>query len=143
MWGCQSWRHRGRWVAWPSYLASILRRNAHHITPNLPLLPLSLRFSPLLQDAGFITAVETLQMRLDTLPQEDWGSAQEEAAAATQLAAALHRDLPPQSAEEEEAAAAALAAAAAAVVDDSSTSGAPPAALQLMALPAAPTEPAN
>ena len=84
------------------------------------------------QASGFPEALQALQVRLDTLPREDWGSVEEEAAAARQLAEALQRDLPPPP---PPAAAGAQRAPPAAVVDDSSTTGAPAASLQLVAVP--------
>lgn len=92
------------------------------------------------QSATFRSALEALQVRLDTLPHEDWASVQEEVAAAKALASALQRDLPP----EEDAGAGGGAASQpgsrplpAAVVDDSSTTGVPAAGLQLVAVPSA------
>lgn len=83
------------------------------------------------QACGLRSAVEALQVRLDTLPPEEWGAVQEEVAAAKQLTEALQREVPPPAAA---AAAAGGSALPPAVVDDSSTTGAPAAALQLVAV---------
>ncbi|PRW45487.1 Hsp70-binding 1 [Chlorella sorokiniana] len=90
---------------------------------------------------GFGAALQALLVRLDTLPQEEWGSVEDEAAAAKQLATALQRELPPAAATQDAAGPASPQAVG--VVDDSSTSGAPAAALQLVAVPAAAAEPAT
>ncbi len=89
------------------------------------------------QSAAFRAALEALQVRLDTLPQDEWASVQEEAAAATALAAALQRDLPPEDAAGWGSGQPVGLSLPAAVVDDSSTTGVPAAGLQLVAVPPA------
>lgn len=88
------------------------------------------------QSAAFRAALEALQVRLDTLPQDEWASVQEEAAAAKALAEALRRDLPPEDAAGGGSGQPGLFLPAA-VVDDSSTTGVPAAGLQLVAVPPA------
>lgn len=86
------------------------------------------------QHSGFCSALEALQMRLDTLPQDEWASVQEEVESVKSLATTMQRELPPplDGSDTEQ-----HNAPPAAVVDDSDTTGAPHAALQLMAVPAA------
>lgn len=74
-------------------------------------------------------------MRLDTLPQEEWASVQEEAAAAKALAAAMQRDILPEGEPSADAGQQGTRPLPAAVVDDSTTTGVPAAGLQLVAVP--------
>lgn len=93
------------------------------------------------QACGVPEALQALQVRLDTLPREEWDSVEEEAAAARQLADALLRELPPPPAAVDAAGQQQQRAPPASVVDDSTTTGAPPASLQMVAVPPSGEEP--
>lgn len=84
------------------------------------------------QSAAFRAALQALQVRLDTLPREEWATVAGEVATLKSVAEALDREVPPPPPSAAEAA----RPLPAAVVDDSSTTGVPAAGLQLVAVPA-------
>lgn len=75
-------------------------------------------------DEAFVQAIQAVQCRLDTLPREEWGTAEDEARLATALAADLEKPLE-----------SVQGAAASGQGQQAQGSGEAPAALQLMALP--------
>ncbi|GAB4821321.1 hypothetical protein N2152v2_008367 [Parachlorella kessleri] len=96
-------------------------------------------------DSGFSESVRQLQMRLDTLPPEDWEEVREEVEAVKHITQELGRQLPPPSDAETAASAAAVAAMPASgeaapqpvapgvtvLFDNPESSGADPSQLQL------------